>query len=102
MKLRSLLPLLLLALVAIAGTALAVDAHLVETPAPAEQPAVDEVQPEALPEVLPELRPELTEMNGACCIADCADEWDLCTQGCSTQACLQECSQEFSACRQAC
>ena len=99
MKLRHLIPFLLLALVAIAGTAVAIDT---DTPAPAEQPAVEQVETEALPDVLPELRPEVTEVNGACCVADCADEWDLCTQGCSTQPCMQECSQEFSACRRAC
>ncbi|MEM8934328.1 MAG: hypothetical protein AAGE94_24255 [Acidobacteriota bacterium] len=102
MKLRSLLPFLLLALIAIAGTALAVDADLSDTPAPVEQPAVDEVQPDILPEVLPELRPELTEANGACCVADCADEWEACSQNCSTPSCFQACGQEFAACRQAC
>ncbi|MEM8934327.1 MAG: hypothetical protein AAGE94_24250 [Acidobacteriota bacterium] len=100
MKLRALLAVLFVALVTLTGVAVAVDT---ETPAPIEQPAVDEAQPDALPSVLPELRPELTEANPACCIADCYSEFDLCTQGCAgSQACLQDCREDLQACRLGC
>ena len=102
MKLRNLLPFLLLALLAIAGTALALDADRAETSEPAEQPAVEQVETEALPDVLPELRPELTEANAACCIADCYEGFSQCTTYCGDTACMQACRQELQACKAGC
>lgn len=101
MKLRHILPLLLLALAVLAGTAWALDGSApaeIEAPAQVEAPTDAEAPAEALPELLP----ELTEANAACCVADCYDAFNQCTAYCSDQACFQACRQDLSACKAGC